>query len=102
MERESALCDYGFQVVSVGSEAEARFEIEMGRCGVLLLCFRTNPEITQELADLFKLSCPEGQIIFVMNEKPDRAPRGVVYVVPDAAGPKAILGVLKELGMRAA
>jgi hypothetical protein len=69
---------------------------------VLLLCFRTDPAITQELADLFKLSCPKGHIIFVMNEKPNRAPRGAEYVVPEAAGPQAILDALKALGKLAA
>ena len=102
MERESTLCKSGFGVVSVSSDVEARFEIEMGRCGILLICSRTNPETTQELADLFKLNCPKGHIIFVMNEKPDRAPRGADYVVPEAAGSEAIVGVLRALGTLAA
>ena len=100
MERE--LRKLGFGVVSVRSDVEARFEIEMGRCGVLLLGFRTNPEITQELADLFKLNCPKGHIIFVMNEKRNRALRGADYVVPEAGGPEAIVGVLRALGTVAA
>jgi hypothetical protein len=102
MERESTLRKHGFEVVSVSSDVEARFEIEMGRCGIFLICFRTNPETTQELADLFKLNCPKGHIIFVMNEKRDRAPRGADYAVPEAAGPEAIVRVLRVLGRLAA
>jgi hypothetical protein len=33
VDRESALCNAGFFVVSVASEAQARFEIVMGLCG---------------------------------------------------------------------
>ena len=38
-QRESVLRSAGYQVLSTISEAEVRFEIQMGQCGVLLLCY---------------------------------------------------------------
>lgn len=38
--RETALQNAGFKVTSVMTPVEARFEIEMGRCGTLLICYR--------------------------------------------------------------
>jgi hypothetical protein len=35
--RETALREAGFGVVSVLTDTQARFEIEMGQCGVLLM-----------------------------------------------------------------
>jgi hypothetical protein len=42
IQRERVLRRSGFDVVSVESESQARFEIEMGSCGILLICFRTH------------------------------------------------------------
>jgi hypothetical protein len=42
-EREVALCNSGFFVVSVASESQARFEIVMGLCGAFLICHRIDP-----------------------------------------------------------
>ena len=84
IQRERVFRRNGFQVVSVESESQARFEIEMGRCGILLICFRTHPEKTREMTELFRKNCSEGVIIFVMNQTPDRAPHGVDYIVPEA------------------
>jgi hypothetical protein len=94
--RERAFRRRGFDVVSVESESQARFEIEMGRCGILLMCFRTHPDKTREMTELFKRNCPEGSIIFVMNQTADRAPHGVDYIVPESAGPEAIVDALKS------
>ena len=96
IQRERAFRRNGFEVVSVENESQARFEIEMGRCGILLICFRTHPEKTREMAELFKRNCPEGSIIFVMNQSPDRAPHGVDYIVPESAGPEAIVDALRS------
>ena len=96
IQRERAFRRNGFEVVSVESESQARLEIEMGRCGILSICFRTHPEKTREMAELFKRNCPEGSIIFVMNQTPDRAPHGVDYIVPESAGPEAIVDALRS------
>jgi hypothetical protein len=86
-EREIALRNCGFEVVSVQTEIQARFEIEMGRCGVLVICFRIHLEKARDLTELFKKNCPDGCIIFVTNQTPEKAPQEVDYVVPDSGGP---------------
>ena len=70
LEREVAIRNGGFAVVSVSSEGAARFEIEMGRCGVLLICYTIPPLVSSELASFFRRSCPGGLIITVLNEQP--------------------------------
>ena len=96
IQRERALRRNGFEVVSVESENQAQFEIEMGSCGILLICFRTHREKAREMAELFKRNCSGGTIVFVMNQSPDRAPHGVDYIVPESAGPEAIIDVLRS------
>ncbi len=49
-EREPAIRNGGFGVISVSSGTAARFEIEMGRCGVLLICCTIPPPVSGELA----------------------------------------------------
>jgi hypothetical protein len=70
--REWSLRKGGFEVISVGSEAEARLEIEMGRCGVFLLCTET------ELIKLFRRNCPSGRIVLVRTATSGAAPRGKI------------------------
>ncbi len=95
-ERERVLKGNGFDVVSVETETQARFEIEMGRCGILLICFQTHPDKTQELAKLFHRNCPSGSILFVMNEEGTRVPEGVDRLIPETGGPQAIVSALRE------
>jgi DNA-binding response OmpR family regulator len=95
IQRELALRRNGFEVVSVESESQARFEIEMGRCGILLICFRTHPEKTREMTEQFRKNCHEGTIVFLMNRSPERAPHGIDYIVPESAGPEAIIDALR-------
>lgn len=97
-ERETALRNSGFKVISVQTESQARYEIEMGRCGVLLICFRVHPEKARQLTVLFKTNCPSGRIIFVMNKSPEKAPEAADYVVPESAGPEAIVQALSDMG----
>lgn len=85
----------GFEVFSVLSDTQARFEIEMGRCGVLLMCFRLFPEQLQELTGLFRRYCPDGRVIFAMGE--DREPPiDPDFVVRDVDGPRALLTALRR------
>lgn len=96
VQRESALRNGGFQVISAYTESQARFEIEMGRCGIMLICFRTRADAIHELTNLFRRYCPVGTIVFVMNSDYDSAPRDVDYIVPDVAGPEAIVRALRS------
>jgi len=78
-------------VISVGSEAETRLEIEMGRCGILLVC--TN---VRELMRLFRRYCADGRIIFVRSEISGPPPKTVDYVVNESEGPDAVLQALRS------
>jgi hypothetical protein len=62
--RETALHHGGFKVISVMTPIEARFEIEMGRCGTLLICYRLSETEANEISRLFRRYCPNGRIIF--------------------------------------
>jgi hypothetical protein len=95
VQRECALRNGGFEVISVESESQARFEIEMGRCGVLLICFRASTSTTQELTNLFRHSCPNGTIIFVMRPTYE-VPTEVDYIVPESDEPEAIVQALRS------
>lgn len=93
LERETAIRNGGFGVLSVSSEVAARFEIEMGRCGVLLICYTIPPQVARELAGLFRVSCPAGLIVLV-------TPDGKTFlgeadlVIPASEGPDAIVRAL--------
>jgi hypothetical protein len=65
--REAALRNFGYKVFSTTSEACVRFEIEMGRCGVLLLCYTIPGVIRRDLAALFERHCHSGVIASVMH-----------------------------------
>ena len=71
---EEALRQNGFEVISVNTPLEARFEIEMGRCGTFLTCYLTPVSIYRSLADLFKRFCPDGVVIFVAESSEVGAP----------------------------
>lgn len=89
--REWSLRKGGFEVISVGSEAEARLEIEMGRCGILLVC--TN---VRDLIRLFRRYCADGRIIFVRTAMSSPPPKTADYVVEESEGPEAIVEVLRS------
>lgn len=93
--REAALRNAGFEVISVKTESHACFEIEMGRCGVLLVSSAARAGTIQDLTNLFRRRCPTGTIVFVTNRTDASAPE-VDYVVSDSAGPEAIVQVLRS------
>jgi hypothetical protein len=83
------------KVISVMSPIEARFEIEMGRCGVFLICYRVSPIAADELTTLFRRHCPQGQIVFVTELPSDeRRPAEANITVPESSGPENILRAL--------
>lgn len=65
--QESALRENGFEVISVSTPLQARFEIEMGRCGVFLTSHITAPTICRDLVSLFRVSCPDGIVVFLTS-----------------------------------
>src|SRR4051812_44241221 len=96
--REAALRSGGMEVISVTSAIAARYEITMGRCGVLLICYRLSEDEVQEIALLFRQYCSQGRIVFVEGTSTHRghAPEGTDFVVPESDGPEQIVKALNE------
>jgi hypothetical protein len=92
-EREAAIRNGGFGVISVSSEVAARFEIEMGRCGVLLICYTIPPPVARDLAGLFRVSCPTGLIIVITTDQTTVLAEADV-IIPASDGPDAIVRTL--------
>jgi hypothetical protein len=93
-EREAALRHCGFEVISASTASHARFEIEMGTCGVLSMCHRTLPLTACELSTLFRKNCPTGRIIFVMKSVQGGIPVAADLTVLESEGPEAIIQAL--------
>jgi hypothetical protein len=89
-DREAALRQAGFEVISVSSEMQAHFEIEMGRCGLLLMCYRTSPLTACELTTVFRKHSPNGRIIYVMNSARGAIPVSADMTEFQSQGTKAI------------
>src|SRR4051794_18525122 len=87
LQREAALRSGGFEVISVRSESQACFEIEMGRCGVLLICYTATVGTIQDLTILFRRRCPNGT--FITNRTEESVAKGFDHTVLDSAGPEA-------------
>jgi hypothetical protein len=95
--REATLRRGGLKVISVLSPIQARFEIEMGRCGVFVVCYRVSKELAEELTRLFRRNCPEGRVIFVTDAgHKDEVPRGTDLVVPESNCGELVLQAVKE------
>ena len=73
-QREAALTKAGFYVVSVHTEAAARYEIHFGRCGVLLLCHKLDRAVREALARDFHRLCPEPFIVSMLAHERDHYP----------------------------
>jgi hypothetical protein len=91
-EREVALRKGEFQVHSANTETQARFEIEMGRCGIFLICSRAAPLQAKELTSLFRRYCPDGRIIFVMNELEIEQPLARICLFRNPKARKPLFG----------
>ena len=93
--REATLRGGGLNVFSVQFSSQARFEIEMGRCGVFLLGHRSSIQDADDLTSLFRKFCPEGWIIFIKDPaNKARVPREADIVVSESSGPELILDFL--------
>lgn len=94
--RQRVLRDAGMKVISVLTAAEARFEIEMGRCGNLLICHRLSPEQADDIARLYRRYCRMGRIVFVTDGVPPaRVPPEADSSVSESSGPGRILQALR-------
>lgn len=97
--RETTLRNGGLKVISVLSPVQARFEIEMGRCGMFLICYRLSSEQAEELTRLFRKYCPEGRIMFLTQAtQKTEVPAEADFAIPESSGPERILHLLKENG----
>lgn len=95
--REATLRSGGLNVISVLSPIQARFEIEMGRCGVFVICYRVSKEQAEELTGLFRRNCPEGRVIFVTQAGQNKeAPGGTDIAVPESKCGEMVLQAVKE------
>jgi hypothetical protein len=95
--REATLRSGGLKVISVLSPIQARFEIEMGRCGVFVICYRVSKDQAEELTRLFRKSCPEGRVIFVTHAgQNEEVPRGIDLAVPESNCGEMVLQAVKE------
>lgn len=92
---ESALRENKFEVISVSTPLQARFEIEMGRCGVFLTSYVTPVAIYQDLASLFRRNCPTGVIIYLAR-RPDESNPDADIVVSDEGDTHSIVMGLRS------
>ena len=65
--RETALRSAGYDVFSTTSPMGARFELEMGRCDVLLLCYTLHETVHSDVAQMFRHRCPTGVLVCIMH-----------------------------------
>jgi hypothetical protein len=87
---ESVFRENKFEVVSVSTPLQARFEIEMGRCGVFLTSYITPLAIYQDLAALFRRNCPTGVVIYLAG-RPDESIPDADIVISEADDPHSIV-----------
>ena len=93
--QESALRESGFEVISVHSPIQARFEIEMGRCGIFLTTHITPLAIYCDLASLFRRNCPNGLVIFMKQHPEDQIPDAHI-LLSDRDEPQAVVKSIRS------
>jgi hypothetical protein len=94
--RQTILSNAGMKVISVFTLAEARFEIQMGRCGNLLMCYRLSSEQAGDIANLFRRYCPEGRIVFISDGTGQpTAPNEADASIPESGAPEHLLQAVR-------
>jgi hypothetical protein len=93
---EAALREGGFQIISVSAPVEARFEIEMGRCGVFLANYLAPIAIYRDLASIFRRSCPGGLVVYVAQRPDDNIPE-VDILLSDEDEPRFIVKRIRAM-----
>jgi hypothetical protein len=105
--RESAMRAHGFEVKSVYGPGQARFEIEMGTCGIFVTCRQVPDIVNRDLIDLFRRYCPrDGLVVLItadaVSSKTPYEPKADILLSesqdPDGITPaiQAFLGNTKE------
>jgi DNA-binding NtrC family response regulator len=98
--REGALRVRGFDVKSIRSLEQARFEIETGRYGVLVTCGLIPDIVNQDLIELFKKSCPEDGLTIIVDANKDSETASsqlqLDVRVPKWLDPEGIVNVLRR------
>jgi hypothetical protein len=92
---EVALRQSDFEVISVSAPVGARFEIEMGRCGVFISSYLTSLPILRDLATLFRRSCPNGVIVFLMERPDDNIPDADICL-SDRDDPRSVVDRIRS------
>lgn len=98
--REAALCAAGFEVKSVHSPGQARFEIEMGSCGIFVTGREISDIINRDLIDLFRRYCGANAfVVFVASDDvlptASSEPWGDV-LIPASRDPEGIVEALRK------
>ena len=93
---EAALREGGFQIISVSAPVEARFEIEMGRCGIFLANYLAPIAIYRDLASLFRRSCPGGLVVYQAQRPNDKIPEADI-LLSDEDEPRSIVKRIQSM-----
>jgi DNA-binding NtrC family response regulator len=92
--RDAVLRSAGFNVFTTTDVERGMEYLEHGSCGVLLMCYSL-PRLTRKrLAETFRLRCPFGRVVMVMNKK-GRA-KFADFVVYSIDGPDALLEAVRN------
>lgn len=90
------MSDAGFEVVSLHTESAALFEIQLGLCGVLLLCHKLGQSTRENLARDFEKRCPDPYIIAFLAKSNDPFPPQAHKLLVHSLDPTPLIGALKE------
>jgi hypothetical protein len=94
--RTNALTKIGCQVVNVETVSSAVFEINLGRCGILLLCHKLHAEGRSYLAEYFRKNCPDPFIIAVLAHERDHYPPKAHAKVVYARDHRPLVALLRQ------
>jgi len=94
--RHEALSRGGFEVISVHSEVAAQYEIQFGRCGVLILCHKLSGAARRSLARDFDTRCQEPFIVAILAHPAGPYPPQTHVCVLHSEGNGPLLKVLQE------
>jgi hypothetical protein len=98
---ELALRQQNFEVLSVSTPLDARFEIEKGKARVFLASYVAPIAIYRDLASLFRRRSADGIVIFVTQNPGDRGTEADIILSEDDE-PHAVVEKLLGMGLRSA
>ena len=96
--RAEILQQNGFEVRSVISPVQAQFEIEMGQCGIFVICPIVSALITADLVGVFRRYCPDGIVVSIKSEGRVKIEADITLDESDdpAKLPQAILTLIRD------